>query len=400
MTRYHTRVELPTASFPYKIPKRLNALSIPRRDFVESMDGPGYTQSGIRKSALNGQPSDRINDIAWPWIRRLMIVKNMYRKRFSQERLEKLERMIEASNATIYSKLANCVVDLKKQDTKESKKKKLWSEGERKKHLDYITMVAAPKKTFLPPPVKRGKSMPLEALLPRIKAISSPPEFKCYRRESKEVWYKDPIKIPRRLQLLSQPRRYFVECYEGSMPQYTRAGIRQSALTGRLTDKSTDIAWPSTRRLLLLKRMYKNRFSPDRLERIDRMIEASNATVYAKLANCTVDLKKMDARDLKKKKGWTDTEWKRKMEYISQIAEPKKVFEPPPIKRGKSMPLEALMPRIEEISLLPRFKCYKRMSQEAWYRNPMKVAPNALKYVITDRTKKLAVARVIPKDDE
>ncbi|KAH9643168.1 hypothetical protein HF086_010620 [Spodoptera exigua] len=353
MTRYHTRVELPTASFPYKIPKRLNALSIPRRDFVESMDGPGYTQSGIRKSALNGQPSDRINDIAWPWIRRLMIVKNMYRKRFSQERLEKLERMIEASNATIYSKLANCVVDLKKQDTKESKKKKLWSEGERKKHLDYITMVAAPKKTFLPPPVK----------------------------------------IPRRLQLLSQPRRYFVECYEGSMPQYTRAGIRQSALTGRLTDKSTDIAWPSTR-------MYKNRFSPDRLERIDRMIEASNATVYAKLANCTVDLKKMDARDLKKKKGWTDTEWKRKMEYISQIAEPKKVFEPPPIKRGKSMPLEALMPRIEEISLLPRFKCYKRMSQEAWYRNPMKVAPNALKYVITDRTKKLAVARVIPKDDE
>ncbi|CAH1641496.1 unnamed protein product [Spodoptera littoralis] len=208
-----------------------------------------------------------------------------------------------------------------------------------------------------------------------------------------------PYKIPRRIQCLSVPRRYYMECYEGSMPQYTKTGTRQSALTGRLADKSADIAWPSIRRLLILKRMYKNRFSSERLERIDRMIEASNGTVYSKLANCTIDLKKMDGRDLKKKKGWTDTEWKRKMEYISQIAEPKKVFEPPPVKRGKSMPLEALMPRIEEMSVPPSSKCYRRMSQEAWYRNPLKVAPNALKYVITDRTKKLAVARAAPPAD-
>ncbi|XP_022827718.1 uncharacterized protein LOC111357319 [Spodoptera litura] len=186
----------PTASFPYTIPKRLNALSRPRKGFIEASDGPGYTQSGIRKSALNGQPSDRINDIAWPWLRRLMLVKKMYRNKFDQERLEKLDRMIEASNATLYSKLANCTVDLKKpQEGKEIKKKKGWSESDWKKHVDYLAMVAAPKREFPPPPVKRGKSVPLEALLPRIKEISSPADFKCYRRQSKEVWYKDPIKV-------------------------------------------------------------------------------------------------------------------------------------------------------------------------------------------------------------
>lgn len=35
--------------------------------------------------------------------------------------------------------------------------------------------------------------------------------------------------------------------------------------------------------------MYKNRFSPERLERIDRMIEAANGTLYSKLANCVID---------------------------------------------------------------------------------------------------------------
>ncbi|XP_035442475.1 uncharacterized protein LOC118270802 [Spodoptera frugiperda] len=208
-----------------------------------------------------------------------------------------------------------------------------------------------------------------------------------------------PYKISRRIQCLSLPRRYYMDSYEGSMPQYTKSGTRQSALTGRIVDKSNDMAWPSIRRLLILKRMYKNRFSQERLEKIDRMIEASNGTVYSKMANCTIDLKKMDARDLKKKKGWTDTDWKRKMEYISQIAEPKKVFQPPPVKRGKSMPLEALMPRIEEMSVPPSSKCYKRMSQEAWYRNPLKVSPHALKYVLTDRMKKLATARAVPAGD-
>ncbi|KAF9800259.1 hypothetical protein SFRURICE_012992 [Spodoptera frugiperda] len=223
-----TRVDPPTATFPYPITKRLNILSQPRKGFVDTSDGPGYTQSGIRKSALNGHPSDRVNDIAWPWLRRLMIVKKTYRNKFDQERLEKLDRMIEASNGTLYSKLAHCTIDLKRQqDAKDFGKKRGWTESEWKKHMDYIGTVAAPKKEFRPPPVKtmlrdvavsahaahdeeslcdwklvelfsiiRGKSAPLEALMPRINEISSPPEFKCYKRESKQIWYKDPIKVP------------------------------------------------------------------------------------------------------------------------------------------------------------------------------------------------------------
>ncbi|XP_035441898.1 uncharacterized protein LOC118270422 [Spodoptera frugiperda] len=192
-----TRVDPPTATFPYTITKRLNLLSQPRKGFVDTSDGPGYTQSGIRKSALNGHPSDRVNDIAWPWLRRLMIVKKTYRNKFDQERLEKLDRMIEASNGTLYSKLAHCTIDLKRQqDAKDFGKKRGWTESEWKKHMDYIGTVAAPKKEFRPPPVKRGKSAPLEALMPRINEISSPPEFKCYKRESKQIWYKDPIKVP------------------------------------------------------------------------------------------------------------------------------------------------------------------------------------------------------------
>ncbi|PZC70899.1 uncharacterized protein LOC110383052 [Helicoverpa armigera] len=205
-------------------------------------------------------------------------------------------------------------------------------------------------------------------------------------------------RLPKRLQMLSQPRKYFV-CDDEDLPKYTKRGTRLSAIRGHLIDKNSDIAWPYLRRLMILKKMYKYKFSPERLERIDRMIEASNGTLYAKLANCAIDLKKYDVRDLKKKKGWTDTEWKRHMEYISQIAGPKKVFQPPPIKRGKSKPLDALMPRLNIISSRPDFKCYRRMSQETWYRNPEKVAPNALKYVISDRIKKLATPRAIPHDD-
>lgn len=83
--------------------------------------------------------------------------------------------------------------------------------------------------------------------------------------------------------------------------------------------------------MLLTKRAYKNRFSSTRLERLDRMIEAANATCYSKLANCVIDLKKQDTKDVKKKKGWTESEWKKHMDYIGQISGPKRDFRPPPI---------------------------------------------------------------------
>lgn len=84
---------------------------------------------------------------------------------------------------------------------------------------------------------------------------------------------------------------------------------------------------------MLIKRMYKHRFNPERMERIDRMIESANATMYTKLANCVQVLKKPDsAKDAKKKKGWSESEWKKHMDYISNIAAAKKTFDPPPIK--------------------------------------------------------------------
>ncbi|XP_075986499.1 testicular haploid expressed gene [Anticarsia gemmatalis] len=207
-----------------------------------------------------------------------------------------------------------------------------------------------------------------------------------------------PYKISKRLNLLSVPHAYIIDTGEG-MPALTPRGIRVSAIHGQATDRITDAAWPYLRRFILTKRAYKTQFSKERLERIDRMIEAANATCYSKLANCVLDLKKQDSKEVKKKKGWSESEWKKHMDYIGQIAGPKKDFKPPPIKRGQSKPLDALLPRINQICSRPDFKVYKRLSQETWYRNPEKVSPNALKYVISDRVKKLAVARVIPVGD-
>ncbi|XP_022121013.1 uncharacterized protein LOC110997256 [Pieris rapae] len=205
-----------------------------------------------------------------------------------------------------------------------------------------------------------------------------------------------PYKIPKRLNILSVPRKYIIDTGEG-MPAINPRGIRKSALGGQATDRVTDVAWPYIRRFLILKRLYKNRFSQERTERIDRMIEAANATCYSKLANCVLDLKKQDSKEVKKKRGWTESEWKKHMEYISQISGPRKDFRPPPIKRGHGKPIAALLPRINQISRLPDFKVYRRLSQEAWYRDPVKVPPNALKYVISERVKKLAAPRVIPQ---
>lgn len=64
------RYDLPTNTFPYKISRRLNAMSVPRPVFVDTGEGmPAYTPRGIRLSALRGRLTDRINDAAWPYLR-------------------------------------------------------------------------------------------------------------------------------------------------------------------------------------------------------------------------------------------------------------------------------------------------------------------------------------------
>ncbi|XP_026498849.1 uncharacterized protein LOC113402752 [Vanessa tameamea] len=205
-----------------------------------------------------------------------------------------------------------------------------------------------------------------------------------------------PYKISKRLNILSIPRKYIIDTGEG-MPALTPRGIRKSAINSHISDRVNDAAWPYLRRFLIIKRMYKNRFSAERIERIDRMIEAANATCYSKLANCVLDLKKQDTKDVKKKRGWTESEWKKHMDYISQIAGPKKDFRSTPVRKGQGKPLDLLLPRINQICHLPEFKVYRRLSKEDWYRDPVKVPPNALKYVISDRIKKLAAHRVIPQ---
>lgn len=207
-----------------------------------------------------------------------------------------------------------------------------------------------------------------------------------------------PYKIPKRLNILSVPRKYIIDTDEG-MPLLTPRGIRKSALNSQLSDRVNDAAWPYIRRFLIIKKMYKHRFSQDRMEKIDRMIEAANVTCYSKMANCVLDLKKQDTKDVKKKRGWSESEWKKHMDYISQIAGPKKDFRAPPVKRGTGKPLPELLLRINQICSLPDFKIYKRQSKEAWYRDPIKVPRGALKYVISDRVKKLAAPRVIPPSD-
>lgn len=211
-------------------------------------------------------------------------------------------------------------------------------------------------------------------------------------RKAKRIAYK----FPRRILMLSLPRRVVLE--QGEMPAFTPYGVRKSAVRASCPDRITDAAWPYTRRIILTKRMYKNKFSEERLERMDKMIEMSNATIYTKLANCTLDLKKQDNKDIRKKKGWTETEKKKHLEYLANIAQPKRDFRPTSVSRGKWKPLEQLLPRINQICYLPELKVYRRLSQEEWYRNPVKVSPKAMKYIISDRVKKLAAPRVIPAE--
>lgn len=64
------KFEPPTPSFPYKIPRRYNMLSVPKKSYLDTGEGmPTLTPRGIRQSALNAHISDRVNDAAWPYIR-------------------------------------------------------------------------------------------------------------------------------------------------------------------------------------------------------------------------------------------------------------------------------------------------------------------------------------------
>ncbi|XP_063369227.1 uncharacterized protein LOC134657580 [Cydia amplana] len=207
-----------------------------------------------------------------------------------------------------------------------------------------------------------------------------------------------PYKISKRLNLMSVARPSFTVSDEG-MPAYTPRGVRASALRGRMSERINEAAWPYIRRLLLLKRMYKHMFSTERLERIDRMIELTNSTAYSKLAGCVIDLKTKDKKEPKKKRGWSETEWKKHMDYISQIAYPRKDYTVEVPRRGQRCKLEQLLPRINMIAMMPEYKMYRRPSQESNYRDPTKVPPKALTYVISDRVKILAKPRAIPTGD-
>ncbi|XP_063629813.1 uncharacterized protein LOC134801212 [Cydia splendana] len=206
-----------------------------------------------------------------------------------------------------------------------------------------------------------------------------------------------PYKISKRLNLMSVPRPWFTVSDEG-MPAYTPFGVRASALRGRGTERTYEVSWPYVRRFLLTKRMYKHMFSAERLERIDRMMEMANSTAYSKLAGCVMDLKSKEKKDPKKKKGWSETDWKKHMDYISQISKPRKDFTVEVPRRGERRKLEELLPRINFMAMLPEFKVYRRPSQESNYRDPTKVPPKALTYVISERVKLLAKARPVPQD--
>lgn len=69
------KYDAPTTTFPYKIPKRLNILSVPRTYIIDTGEGmPAINPRGIRKSALGAQITDRVTDAAWPYLRYLSYI--------------------------------------------------------------------------------------------------------------------------------------------------------------------------------------------------------------------------------------------------------------------------------------------------------------------------------------
>lgn len=174
-------------------------------------------------------------------------------------------------------------------------------------------------------------------------------------------------KIKHRLGLLSQPRPTIKET-DVKLPPVTPRGIRKSALTGPTNETYVnDIALPSVRRIVLLKKTYKRQFSQTRIKRINKLLQESNATCYSKLANVSLDPKKAAENAKKKKKPWTDTDWKKHMDLIGPLAIPRKDVEPPPIDRGPKKPLEELKQYVDKLAILPETKAFRRPSQDPRY---------------------------------
>ncbi|XP_048486570.1 uncharacterized protein LOC105395639 [Plutella xylostella] len=197
-----------------------------------------------------------------------------------------------------------------------------------------------------------------------------------------------PYKITKRLNIISEPK----EAYEDDeyRPEVTPYGVRKSALNGSSVERVKDLQWPDPRRMLMTKKMYKHRFSDGRLERMDKMIARANATPYVKLGKRSVDINEKES----KKARWTQNDWNKRMGRINVLATPKPDYTPPPVERGEKIPLDDLMPRIEELAEPPEHRIHRRLSQESGYRDPIKVRRAALKYVISDRVKQLATPKI------
>lgn len=188
-------------------------------------------------------------------------------------------------------------------------------------------------------------------------------KFVKYDKPTEKFQY--PIK--HRLTLLSQPRLTYSDTGE-KMPPLTAQGVRTSALIGPTHETYVnDIAYPYVRRVVLLKKMYKRMFSPTRVKRIDKLLLETNATCYSKLANCQLDPKKAAENLKKKKKPWTDSDWKKHMDLIAPLATPRKNVEPPPIDRGPRKSLDELKIRAEKLAALPEYKIFRRLSQDPMY---------------------------------
>lgn len=60
----------PTEEFRYVIPHRLDLLAEPRIFYEDKGEGmPRFTRGGVRKSALDGAATDRINEVSYPYVR-------------------------------------------------------------------------------------------------------------------------------------------------------------------------------------------------------------------------------------------------------------------------------------------------------------------------------------------
>lgn len=197
-----------------------------------------------------------------------------------------------------------------------------------------------------------------------------------------------PYKILKRFRFLATPKKDFSSRI-GVVHGYTPRGIRKSALGAVISDRVKEIAWPPLRILHAGKKMYRHVIPPERMERFNKYIEASNGTMYSKLYNIAKDLKATAEAVNKKKRGWSESEWKKHSDYLSRIAGPKYVPEPDPIDRGPRARLDDLFPRIDELA-------EPRDFEDNSYKDPLKISPGALKYVPTERILKLAVPRVIP----